>query len=149
MAKEADGDGDGDVEYKMRYVGSHETTPLQPIEQTPTPPSPAFAQSLALSILGGARGRFRPSGHFVDQATEREFDVFDVEYVIRNGKCVEGGIYCEDEHDYQYTFRGCIDGVDFDAVFALSAEHDFFTSPLMILVTGCWKTKSGKRNRRF
>lgn len=144
MAKDAK-----EVEHKCVYVGSHENTPLQPVEQMPTPPSRAFAQSVALSILGGVRGRFRRSSHFAQQATEREFDVFDVEYAIRNGTCVEGGIYCSDNRDYKYTFRGCIDGVDFDAVIALSAEHDLLESPLMILVTGCWKTKSGKRKKRY
>jgi hypothetical protein len=144
MAKDAK-----EVEHKCVYLGSHDNTAMQPVEAVPTPPSSEFARTLALSVLGGVRGRFRRSLHFAQQVVERDFDVFDMEYAIRNGTCVEGGTYCPDNRDYKYTFRACIDGVDFDAVFAFSAEHDLFASPLLILVTGCWKTKTGKRKRSY
>lgn len=80
---------------------------------------------------------------------ERIFDVFEVEYVIRNGRPVGSGEYSEEHKDFKYTFRGNIDGTDFDAVFALSTEHDFVSSPLLKLITGCWKTKTGKRSRGY
>jgi|HubBroStandDraft_6_1064221.scaffolds.fasta_scaffold2171132_1 hypothetical protein len=144
MAKDAK-----EVEHKCVYLGSHDNAAMEPVEQSPTPPAIEFVRSLALSLIGGVRGRFRRSIHFAHQVIEREFDVFDMEYAIRNGDCVGGGIYCPDNRDYKYTFRACIDGVDFDAVFALSAEHDLIASPLWILVTGCWKTKTGKRTKRY
>ena len=138
-----------EVEHRCTYVGPHDNPAMRPIEKEPTPPSAALAQTIALGIFGGTKGRIRRTVHFGEQLAEREFDVFDVEYVIRNGRCVEDGIYCQENQNFKYTFRGCIDGVDFDAVFALSAEHDLLASPLMILITGCWKTKSGKRSRRY
>ncbi len=140
---------DKEVVHRCRYVGSHDTSAMQPVDKQPTPPSPSFAQTVALSILGGFRGRYRTAQHFRKQMADRDFDVFDMEYVIRNGKCVGDGAYCPEERNHKYTFRGNIDGVEFDAVFALSAEHDLIASPLMTLVTGCWKTKSGKRTTRY
>jgi len=80
---------------------------------------------------------------------EREFDIFEVAYVIRNGRCVESGHYCEEGRNFEYTFGGDIDGVGFEATFALSAEHDLLISPLLILISGVWKTRSGKRRKRF
>lgn len=144
MAKDAN-----EVEHQCVYVGSHENAAMQPVDRTPVPPSSEFARSLALSVLGDVRGRFRRTVHFSQQMVQRTFDIFDVEYAIRNGSCVGSGVYCPDNINYKYTFRACVDGVDFDAVFALSAEHDLLESPLLILVTGCWKTKTGKRTKRF
>ena len=80
---------------------------------------------------------------------ERDFDVFDIEYVIRNGRCIEGGEFSEEARNRKYTFRGSIDGTDFDAVFALSVDHDFIESPLVVLITGCFKTASGKRSKTY
>ena len=138
-----------EIKHECVYVGSHEDTALQPMETQPVPPSDAFAQAVALQILGGARGKYRSIGHFSKRASERSFDVFDVGYVIRNGKCIKAGEYCDEHKNYKYTFRGNIDGVDFDATFALSAEHDLVETPLLILITGCWKTKTGLRTRTF
>ena len=81
--------------------------------------------------------------------TERNFDVFDIEYAIRNGRCIECGEYSDEHKSHKYMFRCDIDGVEFDAVFALSAERDLIESPLMVLITGCWKTKSGRRINRY
>ena len=72
-----------------------------------------------------------------------------MEYAIRNGNCIEAGEYCVDRKNHKYVFRCDIDGVEFDAVFALSAEHDLIKSPLMILVTGVWKTDDGCRRKRY
>ncbi len=80
---------------------------------------------------------------------EREFDIFDMEYAVRNGQPTENGEYSEKHRDFKYTFRANIDGTDFDAAFSISSEHDFVTSPLMVLITGCWKTKSGKRRKTY
>ena len=67
---------------------------------------------------------------------ERDFDVFDLEYAIRNGSCTEGGQYSSEHRNHKYTFRGNIDGTDFDAVFAISAEHDMISSPFADLDNG-------------
>ena len=94
-------------------------------------------------------GRYHPSKHFRDQMADRDFDVFDMEYAIRNGSCIEGGLYCEELRNFKYTFRGNIEGTGFDAVFALSADQDFIQSPLMVLITGCFKTASGRRSKSY
>jgi hypothetical protein len=135
--------------HECVYVGPEHEPAMQTVEQTPTPPSVEFARMASLSILGGNRGRYRPSVHFRDQMKDRGFDIFDMEYAIRNGKCTENGEYSHVHKDFKYVFRCDIDGVPFDAVIALSAEHDLVTSPLLILITGCWKNKSGRRRRRY
>lgn len=140
---------DKDVLHECVFVGSHDTAALSPLEQTPVAPKTDYARDLALQILGGTRGRYRSSRHFADQMAERGFDIFDMQYAIRNGEPTESGQYSEEHKDFKYTFRGTIDGVDFDAVFSLSAQHDFVSSPLMILITGCWKTKTGKRRKSY
>ena len=139
-----------EVKHECVFVGDNDDiVAMQPLETTPVPPSPEVARAVALSVLNGSRGRYRPSNHVSRQMEERGFDVFDMEYVIRNGKCIEPGEYSEEHKDHKYTFRGNIDGTDFDAVFSLSAEHDFIKSPLMILITGCWKTQTGKRKKTY
>ena len=130
-----------------RYAGPQEEDPLRFTGQKPLPPSPDFARKTAMAILGGRVGRYRPTSHFRERMMEREFDVFDVEYVIRNGKCVESGVFSEEHKHHKYTFRGVMDGVGFDAVFGLSSEHDLLNSPVLILITGCFKTRSGKRSK--
>lgn len=138
-----------EINHECVYLGLHQVTPLQPVEQIPVAPSVELARLVALSVLDDERGRYRPSIHFCLQMSERNFDVFDVQYAIRNGKCVESGEYSEEEKSHKYTFRCDIDGVGFDAVFALSAEHDLIKSPLLVLITGCWKTKTGRRSNRY
>jgi hypothetical protein len=140
---------DRDDEVKCRYLGGCDEKSLPPLEKRPAPPTPKFAREVALSILDGARGSYRSSNHFSKQMADRGFDVFEFEYVIRNGSPVGNGEYSEEHKDHKFTFRGIIDGTEFDAVFSLSAEHDFIKSPLMILITGCWKTSSGRRTRTF
>ena len=142
-------DNHKEVVHECIFVGSTDTTAMQPLEQKPVPPSSDFARTVALSVLSGTRGNYRPSNHFSKQMAAREFDIFDMEYAIRNGKPVGEGAYSGEHKDFEYTFRGNIDGTDFDAAFSLSAQHDFIKSPLMILITGCWKTKSGKRKKTY
>jgi hypothetical protein len=139
---------DKEVPYECVYLGTHQP-PAEPVEQTPVAPSANLVQMVALSVLAGVRGSYRPSVHFGRQMMERNFDVFDMEYAIRNGKCIEQGEYSAEHKNHKYVFRCAIDGVDFEAVFAISAEHDLIESPQMILITGCWKTKTGKRRNRY
>jgi hypothetical protein len=138
---------DEEEKHICRYAGSHKEEALQYTEQHPSPPSPDFARTTALEILGGKKGSYRPTVHCRQRMAERDFDVFDIEYVIRKGKCIDGGSYSEQHKHHKYTFRGELDGVEFDAAFALSAEHDLLMSPLLILITGCFKTRSGKRTK--
>jgi len=136
-----------DDEVKCRYIGKSDEKALPMAEKSPVSPSVEVARAVALSILDGARGSYRPSNHFREQMADRIFDVFEFEYVIRNGSAIGSGEYSEEHRDHKYTFRGFIDGTEFDAVFSLAAEHDFIKAPLMILITGCWKTSSGRRTR--
>jgi hypothetical protein len=135
--------------HECVYVGPEHEPARRAVDKAPTPPSVEFAKAVSLRILGGALGRYRPSVHFQEQTRERNFDVFDMEYAIRNGKCTESGEYSHEHKDFKYVFRCDIDGVTFDAVIALSAEHDLLSSPLLILITGCWKNRTGRRRRRF
>lgn len=137
-----------EVNHECVFVGKHESV-MKPVGSRPQPPKWELARSVALTILGGERGSYRPSAHFQRKVGQRNFDVFDCEYAIRNGVCIETGEYCDEHKNYKYMFRADIDGVSFDAVFALSAEHDLIKAPLMILITGCWKTKSGRRAKRY
>jgi hypothetical protein len=136
-----------DKEIQCRYVGKHEQSESRNIESKPVAPKAEFAQTVALSVLGSRIGRYHPTDHFNKRRVEREFDVFDMEYAIRNGTCVGAGEFCEKYRNFKYRFRTNIEGTDFDAVFALCADHDFIRSPLLILITGCFKTESGKRTR--
>jgi hypothetical protein len=140
---------DKEAKHECVYVGPHEDTRMQLAGKSPAPPTNEYAREVALSILDGSRGKYRSRDHFQKRMKEREFDVFEVAYVIRNGKCVEDGHYCDEQKNFEYTFGGDIDGVGFEATFALSAEHDLIKSPLLILVSGVWKTKTGKRRKRF
>jgi hypothetical protein len=140
---------DKEVNHECVYRGRHDETTMQPMEQRPAAPSAELVRTVALSVLGGDRGSYFPSDHIRSQMTERNFDVFDIEYAIRNGRCIECGEYSDEHKSHKYMFRCDIDGVEFDAVFALSAERDLIESPLMVLITGCWKTKSGRRINRY
>lgn len=135
--------------HVCRYAGPDHEPAMQSVDKTPTPPSVEFARTASLQILGGNLGRYRPSVHFREQMSDRGFDVFDIEYAIRNGSCVAIGEYSALHKDFKFVFRCDIDGIPFDAVIALSAEHDLISSPLLILITGCWKNRSGRRRRRY
>lgn len=140
---------DKEVKHECVYVGPRQEKLTQPIKGQPAPPSTALAKTIVLNVLGGARGGYRPTVHCRKQMADRGFDIFDMEYAIRNGECSGGGSYSDEHKNFKYTFRANIDGIDFDAVFALSAEHDLISEPTLILITGCWKTKSGKRGNRY
>lgn len=139
---------DREIPHECTYLGTHERNPPKSTDK-PLPPTADFAQAVALSILGGRVGAYRSGPHVRRRMRERDFDIFDIDYVIRNGACVQGGTFCEEYRNFKYTFRGNIDGVEFDAVFALSADHHLIESPLMVLITGCFKTESGKRSRTY
>jgi hypothetical protein len=139
---------DKEIRHECTYVGPHDR-PQEYSDDKPISPSPGRARDIALSILSGKTGRYHSSVHFRNRMEERDFDVFEIEYVIRNGRCLKGGEFCEKFRNHQYTFRGDVDGIGFDAVFALSADHDLIKFPLLILISGCFKTKSGRRGRTY
>lgn len=133
----------------FRFTGQHEDERAVPVEKTPTPPTSDFAKQVALGVLESSRGRLRTVPHCKQRMRERNFDVFDVNYVIRNGRCIEEGAYCEQYNDFKYKFNGDIDGLGLDVAFALCAEHDLLVCPILILITGCWKNKTGRRSQSF
>lgn len=144
-----DGDDQKETQHECVYVGSHSVeVPLDSLDQTPAPPSDELARSVSLSVLCGNRGSLKSMPHCNRRMKERNFDIFDIEYAIRNGRCVKVE-YCAEYQDHKFTFRCLIDGVEFDAVFALSARHDLIKAPLMVLITGCWKTSNGDRCFRY
>lgn len=138
-----------ELNHECVYLGSHSETAAKPLEKVPSAPSEPVAKMVALSILAGSRGSYRPSDHFNQRMVERNFNVFDVEYAIRNGNCIESGKYSAEHENHEFVYSCTIDGVDFEAVFAISAIHDLIERPLMVLMSGIWKTKSGKRLKRY
>jgi hypothetical protein len=136
-------------EIQCIYVGEHRREKTTNIEARPIAPKRDFARTVALGVLGGRTGRYHPTPHFKKRAKEREFNVLDIEYAVRNGVCVGDGIFCEEYRNFKYTFHANIEGTGFDAAFALSADDDFIRSPLLVLITGVFKTESGKRTRPY
>jgi hypothetical protein len=137
-----------DPKHECVYRGQHKESSLEPIDSAPAAIATELARSVALSVLDGERGSMRSLPHFTQRMALRDFDVFDFQYAICNGDCVESE-YCSDYRSHRFLFRCLIDGVMFDAVFALSARHDLIGAPLLYLITGCWKTESGKRSSRY
>jgi hypothetical protein len=114
---------DKDLRLECRYKGDHDLDmPKCVDDENPVSPSSELARTITIGVLAGRRGKFHPTKHFHDQMKLRGFDIFDMEYVIRNGACIEGGVFCASFRNHKYTFRGNIDGTHFDAVFALSAD---------------------------
>lgn len=140
---------DKEIQHECYYCGTHDANQLKGKEFRLFAPSPGFAREIALAILGGQLGKYHSPPHFRERMLEREFDVFDMEYAIRNGKCIGAGEACEEFRSYKYTFRANIEGTNFDAVFALLADHDYKESPTIVLITGCFKTKTGRRKTRY
>lgn len=141
-------DDDQKQTHECVYVGPHKETSLEPLDKSPAAPSEEIVRTVSLSVLCRGHGCIKPLPHFKLRMKVRNFDIFDVIYVIRNGTCAKVQ-YCADYQDHKFTFRGLVDGVGFDATFALSARHDLIKAPLMFLITGCWKTDNGERSFRY
>jgi hypothetical protein len=113
--------------------------------QPQKPLSPESARVVALSAW--RIGRLRISGHFTKRVKERKFDILDVEQVIRHGTPKGGAVFCKRYNNYKYVFHAAVDGIGLRAVFAIDATQDYTTSPLVILITAAWSTKTGARKR--
>ena len=108
--------------------------------------TPESARVVALSAWR-IPGRLRPSDHFTKRLVQRKFDILDVERVIRTGKPKGVGKFCPKFGNYKYQFKGAVDGMGLRVVFAIDATQDYAATPLVILITAAWNTKSGKRRR--
>lgn len=73
---------DKEPKHECVYVGTHKESSLEPLDKTPTAPATELARSVALSVLDGERGSMRSLPHFVRRMTERDFDVFEIQYAI-------------------------------------------------------------------
>lgn len=134
---------------QFTYIGEHhDVVNTQPPATPATAPSEEFARILALQVLDGDRGSYQPTVHFQRRMSERNFTLFNVIYVIRNGICICEG-HSKEHEDYRYRFRHDIDGTEFDAVMAISSTRDMMVCPLLILITGCWKTSTGIRRKSY
>ena len=111
-------------------------------------PKAELARAIAVDVLSGHLGSYRSSGHFTGRMKLRNFDVLDIAYAIRGGRCVLCGEYSLLHDNYKYCFVGDVDGVDLKSVFAISALHNYLKSPLVSLITGCWDNKTGVLKRR-
>lgn len=116
--------------------------------QPQKPLSPETARVVALSAWR-LPGRLRLTDHFNMRVRQRNFDIFDVEYVIRRGTPVGNAVFCRGKgrNNYKYRFWGKIDGLGLRVVFAIDATQDYHSAPLVILITAAWDTKTGSRKR--
>jgi hypothetical protein len=104
---------DKDKAVFLSYCGEHEHDSAaqrpKPADSNPIPPSPEAARAIALRVLEGAKGRMLPTQHYQERMEERNFDVLDIEYVIRNGAC-KAHEFVPEKRQHKYTFSGHIDG---------------------------------------
>lgn len=130
-----------EVTYRGPLNQSADAMPQKPL-------SPEGARVVALSAWR-LPGRLRLTSHFNMRVVQRKFDIFDVEYVIRNGTPIGKAIFCKGagRNNYKYRFRGNVDGLGLRIVFAIDATQDYFSAPLVILITAAWNTKTGARKR--
>lgn len=132
---------DAPNEHKISYKGpireNHKAQPQAPL-------SPEAARRVALSAWERG-GRIRPTHHFRSRASQRGFTIIETEQVIRYGRCVAGVEACPEFRNYKYLFEAEIDGVRLRISFALDGTQDYQESPVLILISGVWKTKSGTR----
>jgi hypothetical protein len=130
------------------YIGPLKAKTINVSGKPVAPPSMELARRVAVDVLGGFRGRYHSTAHCRERMSRRHFDVFDIRYAIKNGRCVGGSEYSLKHDNHKFRFRGDVDGIEFEAVFAVSARHDYVEDPLIVLITGIWKTKTGIRKRR-
>lgn len=114
--------------------------------QSQTPLTPEAARTVALKAWCKG-GRLRPTEHFRHRSIERKFTIIEVEFVVRNGRPTDRPEFCERFNTYKYRFEAIVDGLPLRVAFALDATQDYDATPLVILITAVWKTKSGLRAR--
>lgn len=114
-----------------------------------SPQAPLSAETARVVALNAwySKGRIRLTGHFRKRTGERKFTIFDVEHVIRYGKPSCPVEFCTKFANYRYRFEAEIDGLTLKIAFALDATQEYHISPLVILITGVWKNRTGKRIR--
>jgi hypothetical protein len=77
---------------------------------------------------------------------ERGFDILDLEFVIKHGRSDGPAEKCGVPHkNYKYCFSAVVDGERLQAAFAVDPAQDYQHAPLIILITGVWKTKTGTK----
>lgn len=134
-----------DKRVEIVYRGPHNqcvnTQPQKPL-------SPETARVVALSAWRNP-GRLRITDHFNMRVSKRNFDIFDVEYVLRHGVPLGSAIFCSGKgrNNYKYRFWCKVDGLGLRVVFAIDATQDYQSAPLVILITAAWDTKTGARKR--
>lgn len=110
------------------------------------PLSPETARLVALESWGKG-GRIRSTDHFRTRSSERNFSTLDVQEVIRHGRPECKAEFCREFNNYKYRFQGMVDGLELRVAFALDATQDYSASPLVILITGVWRNKTGARKK--
>jgi hypothetical protein len=126
----------------LEYLG-----PVNPASaaQPQAPLTPETARSIALSAWH-APGRLRISDHCKKRMRERGFDILDFEVVVKHGRPVGPAIKCgAPHHNYKYCFSTLVDGERLEASFAVDPSQDYQQAPLVVLITGVWKTKTGTK----
>jgi len=113
------------------------------------PQAPLTAETARVVALSAWRtGRLQRTPHFLMRLKARGFSILDVESVIRYGRVVAGPTPCGPPHNnHKYYFRDDVDGVGLKVSFALDAEQDYATCPLVVLITAVWCTASGRRDK--
>jgi len=127
---------------EVQYVG-----PVNPTSATEAqaPLTPEMARSIALN--GWRTGRLRITEHCRRRMKERGFDVLDIEHVIKRGRPDGPAVKCGAPHEnFKYCFTCSVDGARLQVAFALDPTQDYQTAPLVILITGVWKTATGTKH---
>lgn len=125
----------------------HYTGPINPNANT-NPQSPLSCESARVVALSAWRlpGRIHITEHFTMRTRGRNFSILDAEEVLRRGKPIDDPMFCPEPHNnYKYKFRAGVDGTLLEIAFAIDATQDYLKAPLVILITGVWKTRSGIR----
>ena len=131
------------VDHEFTYRGPLNSCSASQAQQ---PLSPDAARRVALEALSS--GRVRLTSHFRMRAASRRFDLLDVENVLSQGSPRGLGEMCPYRKNVKYLFSGICDDRVLNIVFALDATQSYEETPLVILITGCWRRRSRKTNSR-
>lgn len=114
-----------------------------PIHCSPsaTPEAPVTpANGLQIIRKALLAGRKQISEHFKRRSTERGFDAVDAHNVIRNGRLRRQPEYCPDFKNWKYRVIAEVEEKQLEIVVALDPGEEYEKSPLIVLVTGYWRT---------
>jgi hypothetical protein len=111
--------------------------------------SPISAHKIIRNAL--TEGRVQYGSHFRIRMGERNFDMLDVERVVKFGSVSGPGEHCAAFHNWRYRLSKKVDDHTLTLVIAIDEQEDLDALPLIILVTGYWcekRTNDGEKQRK-